>query len=84
MFPWGTRSVTPASIEEYRKHSRIVYEDIQLSSTSIRNIGFRILDGLIFGYVEFDAFKTFEVLELRHRLEFSRTGYDLVSFAVYM
>lgn len=69
--------------EEDREHSRIVYEDIQLSSTSICNVGFRILDGRVFGHVKFYEFKTFEVLEPRHRLKFSRTGYDFVSFVRY-
>jgi len=66
------------------EHSRIVYEDIQLSSTSICNVGFCVLDRFVFGYVEFDEFKTDEALEPRHRLKFSRTGYDLVSFARYI
>lgn len=71
------------SDDEDREHSRIIYEDIQHSSTSICNVGFCILDGLVFGYVKFYEFKTFKVLEPRHRLKFSRTGYDFVSFARY-
>ena len=75
--------LNPFDEEDMREHSRIIYEDIQLSSTGIRNISFCILDGLVFGYVKFYKFKTFEVPEPRHRLKFSRTGYDFVSFARY-
>jgi hypothetical protein len=81
MFLWGYK--VSDRLAKRTEHSRIVYEDIQLSSASICNIGFCILDGLVFGYVKFDEFKTFEVLEPRHRLKSSRTGYDLVSFARY-